>query len=89
MCHPGRTIKSFHDLIQPMKAEIGGLSIVTAILTLSQIKKALQGLQLIPIYNEGIHVAAQGGDINPYIMATVGVGIAILLPLSLINALIE
>jgi hypothetical protein len=72
-----------------MKPEIGGIGVITAILVLSQLKKALQGLQLIPIYNEGIQVAAQGGDINPYIIATVGVGIAILLPLSLINALTD
>jgi len=59
------------------------------ILALLGIKKALEGLAIIPIYNEGIAVAAPGGDISPYIIAMLGVLIAVALPVGLIRALAD
>lgn len=53
------------------------------------IKKALEALAIIPIYNEGIAVAASGGDISPYIIAMLGVLIAVALPVGLIRALAD
>lgn len=53
------------------------------------IKKALEAPAIILIYNEGIAVAASGGDISPYIIAMLGVLIAVALPVGLIRALAD
>jgi integral membrane sensor domain MASE1 len=70
-----------------MRAQIA--AIAAAITALLGLKKALEALALIPLINEGMYVAAQGGNINPYITAMIGVVVAIMLPLGLLNAVAD
>lgn len=70
-----------------MRITIPGL--VAAILAVIGIEKALHALTIVPIANEGLTVAANGGDFGPYIVAMLGVVIAIALPWGLLNALAD
>lgn len=65
---------------------IAALAAIPALLAL---KKALTGLAIIPVTSEGMQVAAQGGDITPYIVALIGVAIAVALPIGLLQAVAE
>lgn len=63
--------------------------LMVAIPVLLGVKKALEALALIPIYNEGIQVAAAGGDITPYIVAMIGVLVTVALPVGLLQAVAD
>lgn len=63
--------------------------LVVTVPVLLAIKKALEALALIPIYNEGIQVAAAGGDFTPYIVAMIGVLVTVALPVGLLQAVAD
>lgn len=63
--------------------------LVVTIPVLLEVNKALEALALIPIYNEGIQVAAAGGDITPYIVAMIGVLVTVALPVGLLQAVAD
>lgn len=70
-----------------MKEKLAIVGSIPLIVLLLELKKALEATALIPLTSEGMTVAAQGGDITPYLVGMIGVLIAIALPLGLINAL--
>lgn len=53
--------------------------------TVLALNKLLEALAIVPIVNEGMSVAASGGDIAPYILALLMLVIAILVPKFLIE----
>lgn len=61
----------------------------TLITTAFALKKALQALALVSLANQGMAVAAQGGDFNQYIIAMIGVILSIALPMGLIGILLN
>jgi hypothetical protein len=66
------------------------LALIAALIpALLGIKKALDALAIISIYKEGMAVAASGGDISPYIVAMVGVLVAVALPVGLLQELAD
>ena len=70
-----------------MKGKVAGAG--TFIVTLLALKKALQAMALIPLANQGMAAAAQGGDFNQFIIAMIGVLISIALPMGLIGILTD
>lgn len=69
-----------------MRAKV--LATIAAIPALLAIKKILEALALIPVYTEGVRVAANGGDVTSYITAMVDVLLAIA-PMGLIRVVAE
>lgn len=76
-------------VIQRTREKIAAADPITLILALLEVKKALKATTIIPLAPEGMDVAAQGGDITPYIIGTISVLIAVALPLGLITALAD
>lgn len=61
----------------------------TLIATILAMKKALQALAPILLANQGMAVAAQGGDLSPYLIQMIGLLVAIALPMGLIGILLD
>lgn len=61
----------------------------TVIATALALKKTLQALALITLANQGMAIAAQGGNFNQVLIAMIGVLLSIALPMGLIGALLD
>lgn len=53
------------------------------------IKKAIEALQIVSVFTEGMRVASHGGDLSPYITGLIFILVGIMLPVGLINALAD
>jgi hypothetical protein len=70
-----------------MRPVIAGVGVIGLATTLLAINKAVEALAIVPLTSNGMKVAAQGGDITPYLLAMIGLLVAVALPVGLVKAL--